>query len=133
VSCYLHRAIVSVPSPADQYSVFVSIEKVLTELWSNIAGTSKEKLAVRLENIDKENSKVLPAISYRFSKKLIKTVHQRGFLPEAKMPIVVGVMVDISGREGVRRAEVGVDAKKSGKGMEVCFSITGYLPIMLEM
>jgi len=42
-------------------------------------------------------------------------------------------MVDISGRECVRSAEVGVKAKKSGKGVEVGISIVGYLPIALEM
>jgi hypothetical protein len=42
-------------------------------------------------------------------------------------------MVDISGRERVRSAEVGVEAKKSGKGVEVGVSIIEYLPITLEM
>jgi hypothetical protein len=60
-------------------------------------------------------------------------VHQKSFVPKAKIPIVVGAMVDISGRERVRRTEVGVEAKKSGKGVEVGVSIIGYLPITLEM
>jgi len=55
------------------------------------------------------------------------------FVPEAKIPIVVVAMVDISGRERIRRAEVGVEAMKSGKGAEVGVSIIGYLPITLEM
>ena len=42
-------------------------------------------------------------------------------------------MVDISGRERIRRAEVGVEAMKSGKGAEVGVSIIGYLPITLEI
>jgi len=42
-------------------------------------------------------------------------------------------MVNISGRERVRSAEVGVEAKKSGKGVEVGVSIIEYLPMALEM
>jgi hypothetical protein len=41
-------------------------------------------------------------------------------------------MVD-TGRERVRSAEVGVEAKKSGKRVEVGVSIIEHLPTTLEM